>query len=298
MTDRMIRTQVAAGHLWRIRAGVFIAADAAADRLWLAARAEQARHPTAVISHAAAATYWRLPKPSGGDWQEDPVILTVAAGSRSHRPGVRYRQAPLPPAEVTRDPAGYRITTAARTAVDLAAGLPLPQALVLLDAALRRTCEGFVTCPRREDYRRGGYVRQARQQLRQAAESTRCRSLDEAIRLADPSRESAIESLSAGYFEGAGLPRPLFQEPVRTRFGTFFPDCLWPEQRLIGEADGAVKYAAKTALVEEKQREQVLRDEGWGFVRWLGKEIMFQPELVVARVARALDARSSSLSAG
>jgi hypothetical protein len=292
----MIRSQVAAGRLVRLRAGVFVAAGVSETELnLLTARAEQTRRPEAVISHHSAASYWRLPTPSGGSWQQETVSLTVAGGNRSHRPGATYHQAVLPDSAVTKDSAGYRITTPARTAIDLAAGLALPQALVLLDAAMRRTCEGFVIEPRRQDFRRAGYVHQARELLREAAESTRRRRLGRAIDLADPSRESAIESLSAGYFELAGLPRPSFQEPVRTAQGVYFPDCLWREHRLIGEADGAIKYAGRKDLVAEKEREQALRDQGWAFVRWLGKEIMFQPEVVVARVARALDVRNSLL---
>ena len=80
------------------------------------------------------------------------------------------------------------------------------------------------------------------------------------------------------------------QTPLRTPIGTLFPDCLWEDHRVIGECDGAVKYAdGSAAFLAEKQREQVLRDLGYGMVRWLAKEIMARPEVVVARVARALD---------
>jgi hypothetical protein len=39
------------------------------------------------------------------------------------------------------------MTTPARTAVDLAALLDLPEALVLLDAAARMICASYVTAP-------------------------------------------------------------------------------------------------------------------------------------------------------
>jgi very-short-patch-repair endonuclease len=211
-------------------------------------------------------------------------------------PGVVYHRQHLLPGQVVRDPWGYLVTTPARTAIDLAVGSPLPEALVLLDAAVRLACVGFLDQPRRRDYRSQPLVKAARCLLTEAASSVGCRRIEEAIGLADPARESAIESLSAGHFELAGLPRPRFQEPIRTPFGVFYPDCLWPEQRLIGEADGAFKYTDQAAIVAEKQREQILRDQGWGIVRWLGKEIMARPETVVERVARARDARLSSMS--
>lgn len=101
-----------------------------------------------------------------------------------------------------------------------------------------------------------------RELLDEAALTVRCARLEAAIALVEPCRESPIESLAAGHFHLAGLPCPLFQEPVRTRLGVFFPDCYWPEHRLIGEADGAVKYADADAYVKEKEREQAFRDVG------------------------------------
>ena len=41
-------------------------------------------------------------------------------------------------------------------------------------------------------------------------------------------------------------------------------------------------------MVREKQREQVLLDEGNRFVRWMAREVMLTPHVVVDRVARAL----------
>ena len=85
-----------------------------------------------------------------------------------------------------------------------------------------------------------------------------------------------------------GLPSPGFQQPIRTDRGVLYPDCYWPEQRLIGEADRAVKYAEANGYVNEKEREQILRDHDFRFVRWLGKQIMGTP--IMGRIARALEA--------
>jgi hypothetical protein len=291
----MLRTQLSAGRLVRVRQGVFISAadwpDGATERFVLRAHAEQVAHPAAVISHGAAAAILGLPSPGSARWFEGPIGMTVDVGSRPTRDGVRYHQAPLPAGEVTTDAAGYRVTTAARTAVDLACSLELPGALVLLDAAARQTCEHFVSEIRRRDYRNPRLVEAARELLGNAAHTVRVSRLDSAIRLTEPCRESPIESLAAGHFALAGVPAPLWQEPIRTPMGTFYPDCLWPEQRLIGEADGADKYRDQQAAVREKEREQLLRDLGYRMVRWLGKEIIARPQVVVERVLRELAAR-------
>jgi hypothetical protein len=294
MTDAMLRTQLAAGRLVRVRQGVFVgAADWPADaagQFALRARAEQAAHPEAVISHGAAAAILGLPSPGGTRWFEGPIGMTVEAGSRPFRDGVCYHRTPLPAGQVTTDAAGYRITSAARTAVDLACALEPPQALVLLDAAARQACERFVFEIRRRDYRNPRLVGAARELLSDAARTIRSSRLAPAIQLSEPCRESPIESLAAGHFALAGLPAPLWQEPIRTPAGTFYPDCLWPEHRLIGEADGADKYRDQHAAVREKEREQVLRDLGFRVVRWLGKEIVGRPQIVVERVRRELAA--------
>jgi very-short-patch-repair endonuclease len=194
----------------------------------------------------------------------------------------------LPAVHVSKDNGGWPVTSASRTAIDLGDGLDLPAALVILDAAARRLCAGYVGEARRRDFANPRLVEAARRELAATARACRKPGLIAAIDLIDPGRESAAESLSAGHFHRAGLPTPRYQVALRTPFGTFYPDCLWPERNLIGECDGAVKYADARGYVQEKTREQILRDLGFSFVRWQAKEIMLTPDAVVARVARAL----------
>lgn len=85
-----------------------------------------------------------------------------------------------------------------------------------------------------------------------------------------------------------GIPTPRFQTEIRSPIGKVFPDFYWEDLRLIGECDGAIKYDEASAYVLEKEREQALRDLGYRIVRWLAKEIMLRPEVVMARIARAL----------
>ena len=289
----MIETRLRCGDLIRLRQGVYLAAaawpdDPAAQHLMLA-RAELVMNPLAVMSHASAAIAWGLPSPGFGAWHLAPVSVTVPAGSgrRSRRTRADHHVMRLPAAQVTRDAEGYPLTTVARTAVDLAEGLELPGQLVLLDAASRLLCASMVTRPRRSDYANQRLAEAARDQLRAAA-AGRHRGLPFAIDRADPARESPAESLSAGHFELAGLPRPVCQPRVETHLGIVYPDFWWPEQNLIGECDGAVKYNDANAYAMEKEREQALRDLGHGVVRWLAKEIMARPQVVVDRVSRDL----------
>ena len=199
-----------------------------------------------------------------------------------------HHTGPLPVGQVQRDNEGYLVTTPARTVVDLAADLPLPDALVLLDSAARMICSSLVNQIRRRDYANPQLVRVAVDLLEQAATTVHATRLRPVLALVNPSRESVAESLSAGQLHLSGLPTPLFQPEIRTPMGKVYPDFLWEDLKLIGECDGAIKYDDSAAYVLEKEREQVLRDLGYRFVRWLAKEIMLEPAVVMERIARAL----------
>ncbi len=194
----------------------------------------------------------------------------------------------LRPSDVTRDAEGYAVTTVARTATDLAERLPLPEALVLMDAAGRKLIESMAVRVRRTDYANERLVRSVRELLVASARPRRLSRLMPAIEKVEPCRESPAESLTAGHLYLSGLPIPVFQAPIPSPWGTFWPDCYWPQARLIGECDGAVKYVDQAAIVKEKEREQWFRDETYGVVRWLGKEIFLHPGRVMARIETAL----------
>jgi hypothetical protein len=205
-----------------------------------------------------------------------------------HSNGSIHHVEQLPDHHLDRDGQGCRVTGLVRTTIDLAAGLSLPEELVLLDAAARQLIGRFVVSPRRRDYGSPRLVAAARDQLSEMAKERRRTGVLEAVALTEPCRESPAESLSAGHFHLAGLPTPLFQVPLSTPFGVLFPDFYWPEHQLIGECDGAGKYQDGSAWVNEREREQLVRDLGYRIVRWLGKEIMFRPPVVVDRVARKM----------
>ncbi len=90
--------------------------------------------------------------------------------------------------------------------------------------------------------------------------------------------ESPGESRSRSAIHRAGLPAPVLQWEVE---GVGRVDFAWPRLRTVGEFDGLVKYGrflrpgqdAADAVVEEKLREDALRAELLGVVRWIWREI-------------------------
>ena len=104
------------------------------------------------------------------------------------------------------------------------------------------------------------------------------------------------EGWQPGHIQLAGIPQPLYQAAVRTPAGTLYPDCLWAEEHLVGECDGAGKYTEEASIVHEKERELTLRDLGFRMVRRLAKEIMTRPDVVMERIARELASIRLSLA--
>jgi len=294
VSDDMIATQLRSGRLRRIRRGVFVAADSwpsdPGDLHLMLAHAVQVANPDAVLSHQSAGVVWGLPSPAFTSWAARSPAMTLPEGTghRSRENDAILRVRSLRPVDLTRDPDGYPVTSLARTAIDLAAGRPLPDALVVLDDACRKLCASMVSSPKRATFA-DPRLAAASRDLLLAAMARHLRPLTEAISKADPIRESPAESLTAGHLYLSGLPMPELQPPVKTRLGTYFPDFVWPDVMLIVETDGVVKYNDRRDLVAEKEREDALRELGYRFIRVLAKDIMLRPEWVIERIRRALE---------
>ncbi len=109
-----------------------------------------------------------------------------------------------------------------------------------------------------------------------------------ALPLVRSGAQTPLESFSRLRLVSAGLPEPELQVPVRDSAGLIgYADMTWMDWRVIGEADGALKYQDRSDLIAEKIREDRLRDAGWVVVRWTWPEIMSDPRAVAARVIRA-----------
>lgn len=274
-----LRRRAEAGKIERIRPGTFAAAGQRTaeerHRLLLAGTWRHLAEGT-VISHTSAALLHGLPVLRE---RLGPVtaIRTTSNGSRSRY--LHCRRASLAPGEVI-ELDGIRATSLARTVCDLATTLPFDEALAAADAALARGVQ------------RGQLVAAGRARGRIA----RVRAH------ADPSSESPAESMSRALILDAGLPPPALQHEVADRAGRVVAraDFAWPELRVIGEFDGAVKYdgslgtAPADAIAEERQREWRLRDLGWTVVRWSWRDLR-SPGVVEQRLRRALQLQGSIL---
>jgi hypothetical protein len=207
-------------------------------------------------------------------------ITRDGSGGGKVRRYVHLHVAPLPATEVC-EIEGQRVTTLARTVLDLLRTLTMEQSVPIGDAALRLGL-------RLEDLAElAGRCIGWRGMLRARR----------AMNFLDPRSESPGESYSRVVLHRIGVPAPTPQYEVWERevlVGRV--DFCWEEFRTLGEFDGRQKYGqllkpgqtAADAVFEEKRREDALRDLGWQIVRWIWQDL-YHPEDLRRRLERAFE---------
>lgn len=298
ITSTQLRAAVAAGALHRPYRGVYYVPDGRADATspdpTPSARALAHRLPGSAVSHDSAAQLLRLPVPL----HRPRIGHVTMPGSRARLVGSVFLHAGMLPSHHRTLLDGTWVTTASRTAIDLARITALPEALICMDAVLRRHIDMSrdADSPLRIAVHDTAYVAQARMSVVSTLGDMigwpGTRSARHALELADPAAESALESVSRGVLLGLGIPRPVCGFPVRGHDrATYWADMAWEAARVIGECDGLVKYADPKALYREKLRQEALERAGWRVVRWTYADITRDPASVAERLGYALTRR-------
>ena len=264
----------------RILPGVFLT-DARPVDVDVRCRAVAMRWPDAVLCQDTAGRRrgWpfltRLP-----DWAPwlapgclaEPEIHFICDGQRRPPAGYRaHRREPGRPALVR----GIAVTDVLTTLVDVARTSPLPVAVVVIDHVCRAT--GM----RLEEVRRAAAASVARRGRKSAVA---------AAGLAREGVESALETLARLLLVLAGLPEPEVQLEVRCSGWAYRADLGYRERRLLIELDGRDFHSEWDAVMKDMARQNVLVAQGWSVLRFSWRQVMFQPQLVVEAVARALAA--------
>ncbi len=266
---------VRSGELTRPRRGAYAlsppgADDGAAHRRLVAATMRQLCDG-AVASHVSAAVLHGLP--TWTDQLDRAHVTRDRSGGGKHLHNLQVHGVPLAESEVTTVD-GIRVTNLARTVLDLACTWSLERSVAAADAALRAGLPpGELLDTIEAAVGRRGVVR------------ARCVG-----EIADRRSESPGESFSRVRFWRWGLPTPKPQYVVLDAAGHFVArgDFGWPELGTIGEFDGDSKYGVllkpgqtiQMAVLEEKRREERMRELGWQVVRWTWSDLANGTELV------------------
>jgi hypothetical protein len=286
--SRVLARQAEVGELRRLRQGVYVRAGA-----WDALQPWE-RYP--LLIHAAAATLrsrtvfcWQ----SAAAISDIPVVgtrhpvhaCTSDAGGGRSRAGVRRHFAD-PQSLQVEERQGLLVTARARTVLDLAAFGSFEQAVTAVDHVLRPTRNGppVLNLQLLDAGITGIYTAAA------------ARRIVTALEFGDPASGSPGESVSRAMMHRLGFKAPVLQQEIRDARGLVgFTDFEWPEDGLSGEFDGLAKYrdaaflkgrTPSDVVIEEKAREDRIRDTGRRVIRWTWSELA-SPE----RFAAFLDAK-------
>jgi hypothetical protein len=224
--------------------------------------------PGSVVTGRSAAVLWGVPAAE----RDDDVELTVPPGATVCRvPGITVRRRALVPAQVTAR-RGARTTTPEVTAVDLARGGPLDDAVVLIDRLIAAKVTDL------------GRVRAAAGR----ATGRGCRQIRAAAALADGLAASPPETRLRLLLHRSSLPRPVAQFVVRDHSGRVARvDFGWPEAKVAVEYEGRWHGETPQQVDADRRRLNRLTAAGWTVV-FVTAEDMRRPELIIARIAAAL----------
>jgi len=281
-SDGELARLVRAGELSRLRRGAYVDSvlpPGAADvhRLLIRATLAGLRRP-AVVSHQSAAVLHGLPL---WDAPLDRVHVTRRPRAYNDTSAVLCcHVARLRDDEVVAVD-GVAVTDPVRTALDLARSLSHEAAVVVLDAALRLGLLSPDTL---------------RSRLFDIAGTPGSRSAARAVVFADGRSQSVGESRSRVILHRWKVPPSALQFEVHAADGRLIgrTDFAWEADRLVGEFDGRIKYGrllrpgqdAGDSVLEEKRREDAIREGDWGVLRWTWADLG-RPDRLAARVRRA-----------
>lgn len=251
--------EVADGRLVRVRRGVLTPAAAwSALPPWEKYRARvhatAMTHPDAVFCLESAAAI--LGAPVFGHPRDVHVLDLPNANARLSG-GVRHHTTSQDRTIV--QIGGLLVTSLPDTAVDIARSRHPALALSVADATLRRepaaSVESLVAMNESRLSKRGR--RLARWPLHRAS----------------PESETTLESVSRAVIEWLGFDEPVLQREFRTGAKLDRSDMWWEHARLIGEADGELKYDGSLqpgaeAIRKEKERDRRLLGHADRVVHW------------------------------
>lgn len=265
LTDHGLRTRYRA-----VYRNVYLGRDVEMTALRRAAAASLWAGPDAVLVGVSAAAVW------GTKWLNANSPAELVRPDRHSPRGIVVRSFALSADDVVVR-AGLRITTAARTAFDIARLTPEPEAVPVLDALLRATrisgadvLDLVASHPGTRGVRR--------------AEAT--------LALVDGGAESPQESRVRVMLIKAGLPTPETQIEFFNEYGEAFirSDMGWRRWKVLVEYDGVQHWSDSRQRAWDIERTAVLESMGWAVVR-VSAAMLRRPEVFIERVRAKLRER-------
>lgn len=171
---------------------------------------------------------------------------------------------------------GMRVTTPARTALDLARRYPRGIAVAAIDALVQATEVKMADVELLVDRYRGRHHMKAARA---------------ALGLVDGGAQSPKETWLRLLLLRAGFPRPQTQIPVRNEWGwaEAYLDMGWEDIKVAVEYDGDQHRSSRYQYVKDIRRLEMLERYGWIVVRVIAED---HPDDIVRRVGQARGRRT------
>jgi len=267
LTRRAVTKRVQSGRLHLLHRGVYAVGHANPPLEGDFLAAVKACGPAAVLSHRSAAALWGFV-----DWDDRRPEVTVAGrGTRGHG-SIRTHRTECLLAKDVRHHDGIRVTSPARTLLDLAGQLPYPA----LRGAVR---EGLSL--------RLLSVRDLAEILERLGGRRGSAKLARIVSSGPAPTRSVLEDVVLDLIRRGGLAQPDVNVPLAFDGRRVIPDFRWPKQHLIVEADGATWHDSKVAREEDAERQALLEAHGERVVRVTWRQAITRPTQTLSRIRAA-----------
>jgi len=207
-------------------------------------------------------------------------VLVLGESAPQHPRIKGHRTSYLPRAHVT-TVRGIPVTTAERTLLDLAAVLPAHRLRRAVRQAqfLKLTTVGSLAAALAGPGPRRGRAKLARIIATGAAPT-----------------QSELEDAVLDLIQRGGFAHPLVNEPLFLDGRRIVPDFLWPEQRLVIEADGP-HHDDPLGRAADRERQAILEAAGYRVVRITWDQAIARPAATLRRIGEAGAPRAVESSA-
>ncbi|MDX6677793.1 MAG: hypothetical protein QOE31_1845 [Solirubrobacteraceae bacterium] len=214
--DDAVAVRVRDGRLHRLYRGVYAVGHPGITLRGRFRAAVLACGEAAVLSHFAAAAFWGF-----RTWEERRIDVTVPSGGARDIDGLRVHRSRTVQRDVlVRD--GLRVTTPARTLLDLAATLPEKG---LRSVVRRAQAQGAVS------------IRQILELLDRSNGHRGAAKLRAVVADGPAATRTEIEDVLLDLLDAGNIERPEINAPLHYGTQTIVPDFLWRAQRVAIEAD-------------------------------------------------------------
>jgi very-short-patch-repair endonuclease/predicted transcriptional regulator of viral defense system len=263
LSQRAVSHRAAAGRLHRVHRGVYAVGHPVLTVNGRRMAAVLAARPGAVLSHASAAALWEIRFTSA-----TRIDVTIRSdGGRAKRPGLRIHRATKLRDDEIIVQQGIRVTTVARTLLDLAATLP--------NRALERALDQAEI---HDLYDLASLDAMARAHRGERGAAALRRAIDED---GEPTlTDSELEELMVALCHEHQLEQPIAQAWV----AGLRVDFLFAASRLVVETDGYRYHRTRRAFERDRERDAILARAGHRTLRFTHRQLTREPAMVAATI--------------